>query len=98
MLKQAVNTCKYENDALILAKAAKIIRDDIANFNGFNFDGYFPPNCQQNSLPTNLKYFISFLLNGPNTGLEESQSCLSISQTILFNCKKGKSSGVKHRH
>ena len=98
MLKQTVNTCKYENDALILAKAAKIIRDDIANFNAFNFDGYFPPNCQQNSLPTNLKYFISFLLNGPNIGLEESQSCLSISQTILFNCKKGKSTGVKHRH
>ena len=29
MLKQAVNTCKYENDALILAIAAKIIRDDM---------------------------------------------------------------------
>lgn len=35
MLKQALN-CDYEEDLLILAKAAKIVRRDIFNFNGSN--------------------------------------------------------------
>lgn len=36
ILKQAYN-CNYEDDALVLSKAAKIIREDILNSNGFQF-------------------------------------------------------------
>ena len=49
-----------------------------------------------------LKECYAIFCEGPypwaTAPLEESQSCLSITQTIIFNCKKGKSSGVKHRH
>ena len=101
MLKQAFQQ-RVENDALILSKAAKIIRDDIFNFQGlFKFSGSLPSGCQQNSLPTNLKYLVSMLLNGPNIKDQdsvESQSSLTIAQMILFNCKKRPSVTDKSRH
>ena len=99
MMKQAYN-CNYEDDALILCKAAKIIREDIINSNGFQFDGSFPPNCQQNSVPINLKYLVSMLLNGSSIKDQESiesQSSLTISQAILFNCKR-RSTKATSRH
>ena len=83
---------------------------------GFHFNGSFPPGCQQESVPTNLKYLVSMLLNGPNlrdqdsadsgTGswfnslnATDSQTCLTISQTIVFNCKKrGSTVANKSRH
>ena len=53
ILKQAHN---YEDDALVLSKAAKIVCEDIQNSNCFQFSGSFFPNCQQDSVPTNLKF------------------------------------------
>ena len=38
ILKQAYN-CNYEDDALVLSKAAKIVREDIRNSNCFQFSG-----------------------------------------------------------
>ena len=87
ILKQAYN-CNYEDDALVLSKAANIVREDIQNSNCFQFSGSFPPHCQQDSVPTNLKYLVSMLLNGSsNTDQDsvESQNALTISQAILFN-------------
>ena len=89
-MKHALNT-DYESDAMILARAANIIRKDIFNSQGFHFSGSFPPGCQQESVLTNLKYFVSILLNGPNLQDQEStdlQACLTLSQMILFNFKK----------
>ena len=40
ILKQAYNS-KYEDDALLLSKAAKIVHEDILNSNGFQFSGSF---------------------------------------------------------
>ena len=100
ILKHVLNT-DYESDAMILAKAARIIRKDIFNFHGFHFSGSFPPGCQQESVPINLKYLSSMLLNGPNLKDQDStdsQACLTLSQMILFNCKKGGSSTSKSRH
>ena len=99
ILKQAYN-CNYEDDALVLSKAAKIVCEDILNSNGFQFSGSFPLNCQQDSVPTNLTYLVSMLLNG--SGIKdqdsvESQSSLTISQAILFNYKK-KLSKTTSRH
>ena len=82
VLKQACNSYNFEDDALVLSKAAKIVRDDILNSNGFQFNGSFLPNCQENSVPTNLKYLVSMLLNGSSIKDQdsvESQSSLTIS-------------------
>ena len=99
ILKQAFN-CNYEDDALVLSKAAKIVREDTRNSTGFQFSGSFFPDCQQDSVPTNLKYLVSMLLNGSSIKDQdsaESQSSLSISQAILFNCRK-KSVKTSSRH
>ena len=38
------------------------------------------------------------LLNGPDMKNHESQQTLTISQTIMFNCKKKTQAGTKPRH
>lgn len=99
MLKSALST-DCESDAMILARAASIIRKDMFNYNGFHFRGSFPPRCQQESVPFNFKYLLSMLLNGPNLedqDSEDSQACLTLSQMILFNSKRGRSRS-KSRH
>lgn len=101
LLKQAMNTCDYEGDALILSKAAKIVRRDILDHEGFTFSGIFPAICQQGSVPAALKTLVSMLLNGSDLTdqeLGDSQPILTISQTILFNLKKHTSSATKARH
>ena len=86
IMKEAVN-CNYEDDAIV-SKVAKIIREDILNSNVTEFNGSFCADCQQQSVPTNVKYFVSMLLNGCTIKDQDLQSCLTISQTIIFNCKK----------
>ncbi len=67
---------KVESDALILSKAVKIIRNDIFNCQcGFKFSGSLPSRCQQDSLPANLKYLVSMLLNGPNITDQDPVEC-----------------------
>ena len=100
MLKQAMK-CDSEGDALVLAKAAKMIRRDIIGSKGFHFNGSFPLGCQQASVPTNLNSLISMLLNGADLkdqASADSQAALTISQTIIFNCQKRQSTSVKSRH
>ena len=90
MLKLAFNS-NYESDAIIFSKAAKIIREDIFNLHGVCFNGSFPPGCQQESVSTNLKYFVSMLLYGSNLRDQDStdsQTLLTRSQVIFFNSKK----------
>eukprot|EP00745_Piridium_sociabile_P034544 TRINITY_DN59427_c0_g1_i1.p2 TRINITY_DN59427_c0_g1~~TRINITY_DN59427_c0_g1_i1.p2 ORF type:complete len:251 (+),score=43.78 TRINITY_DN59427_c0_g1_i1:43-753(+) len=84
MMKRALDD--YQGDAVILAKAAKIIREDIFDFDGFQFDGSFPPRCQETSVPTTLKMLVSMLLYGPVkcNNVEETQ----VPQTVnhLYPC------------
>ena len=82
--KQAVNL-NIENDAIVLSKTAKIIHEDILNSDVTEFNGSFGADCQQQPFPTNFKYFVSMLLNGCTIEDQDSQSCLTISQTIAFN-------------
>ena len=102
MLKKALRKRDFSEDAIILAKAAKIIRNDVFNHQCLQFTGNFPPSCQENSLPLSLKSLVSLILNGPNLKDQdkcESQACLTVSQVILFNMKKKCSdSTVKTRH
>lgn len=83
MLKQAMS-CDYEGDALLLAKAAKIVRKDIISHKCFQFDGKFGSCCQQESVPSTLKTLVSMLLNSADLKDQDSQANLTISQTILF--------------
>jgi len=62
MLKEALKKWKFSEDVMMLAKAAMIVWNDIFNHHCINFTGAFPPNCQENSLPSSLK---SLILNGP---------------------------------
>ena len=99
MLKQALQ-CDFEEDALIMAKAAKIVRGDIFESNGLKFNGSFPSECQTESVPTYLKSLVTMILVGidlKDQSNDDSQACLTISHTILFNCKKRAPTG-KSRH
>ncbi|KAJ8349373.1 hypothetical protein SKAU_G00245030 [Synaphobranchus kaupii] len=102
MLKEALNKRNFDEDALILAKAAKIIRNDIINHSGFQFTGSFPEKCQENALPSSLKSLVSMVLNGSNIKHQEkcdSQACLTIGQCIVYHTKKRASStAMKTRH
>ena len=100
MVKQAM-ACDYEGDALLLAKAARIVRKDIASHKGFNLDGKFGSICQKESVPSTLKTIVSMLLSGADLKDQDSmdsQANLIISQAILFNFKNSAPSAAKYRH
>ena len=103
MLKKSVG-CDYQEDMLILMKAARIVRTDIFSSSGFNFNASFPQGCQKESLPTTLKWLVTMLLRGADIldqDSADSQVCLTVAQTIFFNCKKTtkkKTSTGKSRH
>ena len=100
LLKQNMAS-DYEGDALVLAKAANIVRREISSHTGFSFDGSFPSSCQRESVPSALKMLVSMLLNGANLKDQDStdsQANLTVPQIILFNSKKRASSYVNSRH
>ncbi len=47
VLKEGLKKQDFDEDALILAKASKIIRNEVCNHPGFKFTGLFPTKCQQ---------------------------------------------------
>ena len=49
MLKEALKKRDFTEDALILAKAAMIVRNDILSHEGFKFTGSFQQNCRRES-------------------------------------------------
>lgn len=98
----AENQSDHQEDVETLMKAANIVRNEIFPSSWFKFNASFPPECQQQSVPTTLKLLVTMLLKG-NQDFTESQACLTISQTILFNCKKAcdsknANSSMKSRH
>ena len=54
-IQDALKKRDFSEDALILARAASIIRKDIFNPEGILFNGSFPEKCQDTSLPSSLK-------------------------------------------
>ena len=54
LLKEALKNRDFTEDAVILAKAAAIVRKDIFSHQGFKFTGSFPAECQEESLPSSL--------------------------------------------
>jgi len=47
VLKQVMMETNYENEAVTLAKATKIVCKKIIGYKSFHFDGKFPVGCQQ---------------------------------------------------
>ena len=97
ILKQA-NNCNYEDDALVRSEDATIVREDVLNSNDYQFLGSsFSPDCQQDSVPTNLKYLVSMRLKAPcikDQHSVESQSSFSNSfPGYTFQLKKKQSKG-----
>lgn len=102
MLQDALKIRDFSEDALILAKAATLVRKDIFSHQGFKFTGCFPAQCQEDSIPSSLKSLVSMILNGSNLkdqGKRDSQASLTVGQSIIYNTK-GKTSrtAVKTRH
>lgn len=72
------------------ATASAIIQKDMFDHEEFRFPRHFLEKCQEDSIPASLKSLISMLLYGlntENTKAQESQPCLTVCQTILFNLK-----------
>ena len=91
LLKNAVESQDFQSEALDFTSVAKNIRREMFENDGFQFSGAFTPGCQIDSMPPNLLYFVSLLLNGPNIQDQHSdisQACLTIAQMIVFNSKK----------
>ena len=81
MFEKSIQECDYQEDMLILAKAAKTVRHEIFSSSGFNFNGSFPHGCQQQCVPPNLKLMVNMLLRGGDIldqDSTDSQACLTI--------------------
>ena len=73
MIKDAAQQREFSEDALILAKAAEIVRKDMFNHKGFTFSGSFTKDCQESTVPASLKSLVSMLLTGVNIENTEAQ-------------------------
>lgn len=77
-MQQMIKT-SVQVDALVLMKAARIVRNDIVSFKGFKFDSSFPHGCQEESVPETLKLLVTMLLRGADIldqDSADSQVCL----------------------
>ena len=57
----------YKSEALQIAEIAKNIREEIFAHGSFKFSGSFPRNCQNTSVPYNLKLLIAMILDGTSS-------------------------------
>jgi hypothetical protein len=89
----------YDDDALCLSQAAKIVRDEMLK-HSYLFEGAFKNNCQEDSVPPSLLALVGMILNP--TSLEANhlptQAALTISQLLQFNVaiKATHSNVVRH--
>ena len=101
LLKDAMANRDIESEAIFMAKLVKTIRMDMLDWAEYEFNGKFPPGCQEISVPASLKALVAMLLNGCNVKNQEtglSQPCLTIAQLIFFNMKNRPSQGATERH
>lgn len=81
----------FDDDALILARAANILRKDFLKPIYPSFNGTFTNDCQKKFLPEMLTSFMEMLLQGPSINQNHKyleQSNLTISQLIVQNAVK----------
>ena len=87
-LKKAYDT--DFDEAIILPKAANIVRRDMMNMNTRTFSGSFDTQCQQNSVPQTLMALVGMILDGTNLATHsndtvKSQVTLTLAQLLKFN-------------
>ena len=88
-LDKAYNT-NFDDEAIILAKAANIIRRDINQKGESPFSGEFGSMCQELSVPQSLAALVAMVLDGPNIASQSSnitapQAVLTLAQIICYN-------------
>ena len=77
-----------EEETHTLLMAASILRKAVLNHDTpFRFDGSFPKDCEESSVPQRMKYFFRHLLSGPKSSPEQenSREILSVSQMAMLN-------------
>lgn len=101
-LKKAYET-NYDDEAIILARAARIVRRDMLNTTS-TFNGSFKPDCQKDSIPTSLLTLTKMILDGPNV-IDSQEDCfgfsqanLTMSQLLLFNSHLRRRKGTSASH
>ncbi len=101
-----MKACEHDadSDAILLARAAKIVRKEIFNLKA-TFTGTFDNQCQISSVPNSLVALVSMILYGPNIKTQSSnlvtpQAALTLSQLLMFNsfarCRGGSSNSLIH--
>jgi len=101
LIKEALLIRNCDADALLFSKVADLIRRDIFDHEGSRPSLSFDIGCQSRSVPVTLKTLISMILNGSNVTEQEkteSQACLTICQTVVFNAKKSARASKHTRH
>ena len=101
MKRAQEDNCDME--AYHLAKAAKIVRRDILQRQNA-FRGTFPPNCQNDAVPSTLQTLFNMIIKGPTvnqqpTGSDSNQACMSVAHLLMFNSisrDRNPSSGSRH--
>ena len=88
--KQA-NSTSYKDDALIFLKLLKLCKNIwLYNSSGFPFNVTFGGNCQQDRVYANKSQTFTFHATKwssiKDQNSPESQSCLTIPQSIMFKC------------
>ena len=66
LVREAVQTRTSSQDMQIIQKAAKIVREDILQHEGFQFDSSFPKNCLSIASPVSLLTLFSLMMFGPS--------------------------------
>ena len=89
VLKKATEN-NIDSEAMLIAKAANIIRRDLLNMEKSKFRGTFEANCQEDSVPQSLRSLIEMIMGGASietqsSNVVENQAALTVSQLIRFN-------------
>ena len=92
----------YDDDAICLARAAKIVRKDMLKLQS-TFTGTFNKDCQVKSVPNSLLTLVSMIHRGPSIKAQGvdgfSQATLSVAQLLQYNCfvrQRHEAAGVHH--
>jgi hypothetical protein len=100
LLKEALKTRYSDEEAIILSKAASILRKDILSHPIGCYTGTFEKQCQERSIPSSLDFFVSMVISGKNLKNQThlSQPIKTIFQLFLLNARKKVKDSDHFRH
>ncbi len=100
MGEAVLKACEHDDDseALLLARASRIIRRDIFAHKNRLFNGSFETNCQESSVPSSFKALVLMILNGSRTLIDTFfQMGLSISYDRVMSISTDAANSVCYR-